>query len=112
VQVQQGEKHEVQQMGHVPPLGWPLLISATIVYFFVPETARIRIEDIGTLFDDNVVVHLTADSHGIVEEEEIDSAIASAHAVMAGVASVGRGTTEERRHKEKGSVEHNWARGV
>jgi hypothetical protein len=88
------------------------LISAVIVYFFVPETARLPIEEIGALFGDEVVVHLTADGHGIVEEKEIDSVIASAHGIVAGVAGADSGTTEERRKGEKGSVEHEEVRDV
>lgn len=45
------------------------LISAVIVYFFIPETARLPMEEIGALFGDEVVVHLTEDGHGIVEDK-------------------------------------------
>lgn len=44
------------------------IISTVVVYFFIPETKQIPIEEIGALFGDEVVVHLTADGHGIVEE--------------------------------------------
>lgn len=44
------------------------IISTIIVYFFIPETKKIPIEEIGALFGDEVIVHLTADGHGIVEE--------------------------------------------
>jgi hypothetical protein len=44
------------------------IISTIVVYFFIPETKKIPIEEIGALFGDEVVVHLTADGHGIVEE--------------------------------------------
>ena len=48
-------------------------ISAIIVYFFVPETANLALEEIGDLFGDEVVVHLTADGHGIVEVENMEA---------------------------------------
>lgn len=44
------------------------IISTIVVYFYIPETKQIPIEEIGALFGDEVVVHLTADGHGIVEE--------------------------------------------
>jgi len=40
-----------------------------VVYFLIPETKRIPIEEIGALFGDEVVVHLTCDGHAIVEED-------------------------------------------
>lgn len=45
------------------------IISAVIVYFFIPETARLPMEEIGALFGDEVVVHLTSDGHGILEDK-------------------------------------------
>ncbi|KIX02609.1 uncharacterized protein Z518_08551 [Rhinocladiella mackenziei CBS 650.93] len=47
------------------------IISTIIVYFYVPETKQIPVEEIGALFGDEVVVHLTADGHGIVEEQKM-----------------------------------------
>lgn len=44
------------------------ICCAIIVYFFVPETKQIPLEEIGALFGDEVVVHLTADGHNIVEK--------------------------------------------
>lgn len=44
------------------------IISTIVVYFYIPETKQIPIEEIGALFGDEVVVHLTADGNGIVEE--------------------------------------------
>ncbi len=45
------------------------IIAAVVVYFFIPETKRIPIEEIGALFGDEVVVHLTSDGHDIVEDD-------------------------------------------
>ena len=47
------------------------IISTIIVYFYVPETKQIPIEGIGALFGDEVVVHLSPDGHGIVEDKEL-----------------------------------------
>ena len=47
------------------------LISTVIVYLYVPETKQIPVEEIGALFGDEVVVHLTANGHGIVEEDKV-----------------------------------------
>ncbi len=44
-------------------------ISTIIVYLYIPETKRLPVEEIGALFGDEVVVHLTADGHVIVEEQ-------------------------------------------
>lgn len=45
------------------------ITSTFIVYFFIPETARLPMEEIGALFGDKVVVHLTSDSRGIEEDK-------------------------------------------
>lgn len=37
-----------------------------MVYFFVPETAKLPMEEIAELFGDTVVVHLRVDSSGAV----------------------------------------------
>lgn len=47
-------------------------VSSVIVYLYVPETTNMTLEDIGALFGDEVVVHITADGHGIVEIENMD----------------------------------------
>jgi MFS family permease len=44
------------------------LISEVIVYFFIPETKCMPLEELGALFGDDVVVHLAADGRGIVED--------------------------------------------
>lgn len=45
------------------------VVSAIIIYFWIPETKGLPVEEIGDLFGDPVVVHLTQDGHGIVEEK-------------------------------------------
>lgn len=45
------------------------IIATVVVYLFIPETKRIPIEEIGVLFGDEVVVHLSSDGHNIVENE-------------------------------------------
>jgi len=47
------------------------IISTVVVYYYVPETKQLPVEEIGALFGDAVIVHLTADGHGIVEEQEM-----------------------------------------
>lgn len=50
------------------------LIAFIIFYFYVPETKQVPMEELGALFGDEVVVHLTADGRGIVEEQ-VDKAV-------------------------------------
>ncbi|KAL3441972.1 general substrate transporter [Aspergillus insuetus] len=45
------------------------MISAVVIYFFIPETRHVPVEELGALFGDAVVVHLTPDGHGIVEDK-------------------------------------------
>ncbi|KAH8697513.1 general substrate transporter [Talaromyces proteolyticus] len=45
------------------------LISTVVIYFFVVETKGLPVEEIGALFGDKVVAHLTADGQGIVEDD-------------------------------------------
>ncbi|KAH8704794.1 general substrate transporter [Talaromyces proteolyticus] len=47
------------------------IISTIIIYFFVPETKQLPVEEIAALFGDKVVVHLTADGQHLIEEEDI-----------------------------------------
>lgn len=44
------------------------LIAFVIFCFYVPETKQVPMEELGALFGYEVVVHLTADGRGIVEE--------------------------------------------
>ena len=45
------------------------LACAVIAYFVIVETKGLPVEEIGALFGDEVVVHLTEDGHGIVEDK-------------------------------------------
>jgi Sugar (and other) transporter len=54
------------------------VVSFFIVYFFIPETARLPMEEIGALFGDEVVVRLTADGHSILEDK-LENLHASVH---------------------------------
>jgi hypothetical protein len=47
------------------------VVTTIVIYFFVPETSHLSLEEIGGLFGDEVVVHLTTDGHGIVETEKV-----------------------------------------
>jgi len=59
-------------------IGWKMylvfvacnVVSIIVIYFYVPETSKLSLEEIGGLFGDEVVVHLTDDGHGIVEENK------------------------------------------
>lgn len=46
------------------------IVSSVLIYFFVPETKGLALEEIGELFGDKVVVHMTADQKGILEDKE------------------------------------------
>ncbi len=56
------------------------IVSTVIVYLYCPETKQIPVEEIGALFGDEVVVHLTADGHGIVEQDELVKVQETTHA--------------------------------
>ena len=43
------------------------IVSGIIVYFIIPETKGLPMEELAALFGDEVVVHLTADGTGFVE---------------------------------------------
>ncbi|KAI1627054.1 general substrate transporter [Exophiala viscosa] len=45
------------------------IVAAIIAWFFIVETKGVPMEEIGALFGDEVVVHLTTDGHGIVEDK-------------------------------------------
>lgn len=46
------------------------IMITIVVYFFIPETKLLPMEEIGVLFGDEVVVHLTEDGQNVVEEVE------------------------------------------
>lgn len=48
------------------------MVTTVIIYFWLPETKQRSMEELGELFGDEVVVHLTADGEGIVEKDKID----------------------------------------
>jgi len=45
------------------------IISTIVIYLFLPESAGKSMEEMGDLFGDEVVVHMTADGTGLVEKE-------------------------------------------
>ena len=47
-----------------------LIVAFVVTYFFISETKGLPVEEIGALFGDEVVVHLTSDRLGIVEDKE------------------------------------------
>lgn len=49
-------------------------VSSVVTYFFIPETTNKSLEEMGALFGDRVVVHITADGQGIVEIEDLSEA--------------------------------------
>jgi hypothetical protein len=59
-------------------IGWKMymvwfavsIVSSVLIYFFIPETKGLALEEIGELFGDKVVLHMTADGRGIVEAKE------------------------------------------
>ena len=46
------------------------LVCEVIVYFFLPETRGLPIEEMGALFGEEVVVHMTSDGRGLVEKND------------------------------------------
>lgn len=61
-------------------IGWKMylvyvglnVVSIVLVYFVIPETKNLSLEEIGELFGDEVVVHLSEDGHRVVEAEKVD----------------------------------------
>jgi MFS family permease len=47
------------------------VVSTVVIYFVIPETKQMTLEEIGELFGDNVVLHMTADGNSIVEKDKI-----------------------------------------
>lgn len=48
------------------------LVCGAIIYFFIKETKGLPLEELAALFGDEVVVHMTADGTGIVEDGQLD----------------------------------------
>lgn len=44
------------------------VVSSILIYCFVPETKGLALEEIGELFGDKVMLHMTPDERGIVEK--------------------------------------------
>ena len=73
------------------------IVSTVIVYFFIPETRYIPLEEIGALFGDEVAVHLTADGHAIVEQDRIqDSELLDVVGEKGGASSHGEVSTANK----------------
>ncbi len=60
------------------------VVAAIVSYFFIVETKMLPVEEIGALFGDEVVVHLTADGHGIVEDKAVSEHVEGAPVETAG----------------------------
>jgi hypothetical protein len=45
------------------------LICEVLVFFYVPETRGKPVEEMGALFGDEVVLHITADGRDLVEKD-------------------------------------------
>lgn len=46
------------------------IICEVVVYFYVPETRGKPVEEMGALFGEEVVLHMTADGRGLVEKSD------------------------------------------
>lgn len=68
------------------------VVLKVIFYFFFPEMSKLSLEEIGGPFGDQVVVHLTDDGHGILEDEK----------------SVTRGLRWRRSGRERNLLEAKW----
>ncbi|KAH0847282.1 hypothetical protein AYO21_07328 [Fonsecaea monophora] len=51
------------------------IVCEVVVYFFVPETRGLPVEEMGTLFGDEVVLHMTLDGRGLVEKEKTEGVV-------------------------------------
>ena len=76
------------------------LISTVVVYFYIPETKGLPMEEIGALFGDQVVVHLTSDGHGILEDAKLTDDV---HMEDLGVV-VGHAASADKGHAPTTSV--------
>jgi uncharacterized transporter YbjL len=61
-------------------IGWKMymvwfscnIVSTILIYFFIPETTKISLEEIGELFGDKVVLHMANDGHIVELENKSD----------------------------------------
>ena len=44
------------------------LICEVVVYFYIPETRGKPVEEMGALFREEVMLHMTSDGRGLVEK--------------------------------------------
>jgi hypothetical protein len=79
-----------------------MVIAEVITYMYIPETKGLPMEEIGALFGDEVVVHLTADGQGIIEDKQVTDHIEDNGFVQ---------TDEKQVHHEEraGGESRNWA---
>jgi hypothetical protein len=79
------------------------VVSTVIIYFFLPETARLPLEEVGALFGDEVVVHMTADGQGLAEVDNLETALPFQN----GTSDSGKSDPEHREDQEKHSDSTN-----
>jgi hypothetical protein len=46
------------------------VVCEVVVWVFVPETRGLPVEEMGALFGDEVVLHMTSDGRGLVEKSD------------------------------------------
>jgi len=46
------------------------LVSEVVVYFYIPETRGKPVEEMGALFGEEVMLHMTSNGRGLVEKTE------------------------------------------
>jgi hypothetical protein len=47
-------------------------LATAMVYFYIPETKGLPVEELGALFGDEVALHMTSDQMDIVEQSVED----------------------------------------
>ncbi|KPI40243.1 Low-affinity glucose transporter HXT3 [Cyphellophora attinorum] len=84
------------------------VLSTIIVYFYIPETKQIPVEEIGALFGDEVVVHLTEAGQSIVEEKNTLPRASTTEVVTAYLMNNASGLSAAT-HKDDGTTSHDAA---